>query len=220
MVKNTYYQRHKAQYKEYNKRSYITHNLRPDIIKAKDLKKEQQLQLKALKKQLKKEEYNRPGCLYPDLSFYSAHDKGCRCSSCCALWKEKRFLYFKNYSESILNRANDALRTRAKNRKETLNLDPVEKHLLLLVYIKSAIITQLRTKTHVDHIIPLNSEGSYSYKNTQILSKHDNLKKSSNGEHVATPLDLESHEEKALYEATIAKFSKKRKKIHCLALQI
>lgn len=213
MVKNTYYQRHKAQYKEYNKLVRIKHNLRPDIIEAKALKKQQQLQLKI-------EEYGRPGCLYPDLSFYSAHDKGCRCSSCCSLWKEKRSLYFKNYNQSVFTKAYNALRNRAKSRKETLNLDPVEKHLLLLVYIKSAIITQLRTKTHVDHIIPLNSEGSYSYKNTQILSEHDNLKKSHNREHVATPLDLETEEEKALYEATIEKFSKKTKKLHQLALGV
>jgi len=143
----------------------------------------------------------RPECEYPQLSPYTAWGRGCRCTACVAV----RQAHHKKMRNSLLIRAKDTMRNRARDAGVALPSDPQDRHALLCVYIKRSILAQDGIRCHVDHIVPLEHGGSHTAGNVRILTETENLRRRGNPEMECHPLDLTTPEQHIRYTEAVKK---------------
>ena len=145
----------------------------------------------------------RSGCLYPHQSPYTAWDKGCRCAECT----NTRKTHEKNMRNSVIRKAKDTMRNRARTGGVPMPSTPQEIHDLLCVYIKREILNESGIRCHVDHIIPLRQGGTHTANNVRILTEKENLSRNRNPNIQCTPLDLQTTEQHHQYQETLKKLA-------------
>ena len=145
----------------------------------------------------------RSECLYPHQSPYTAWEKGCRCAECTNTLKTHK----KNMRNSVLSKAKDSMRNRARTGGVPMPFTPQKVHDLLCVYIKREILNRSGIPCHVDHIIPLQHGGTHTADNVQILTEKENLLKNHNPDMKCTSLDLLTTEQHHQYQETLKKLA-------------
>lgn len=108
---------------------------------------------------------------------------------------------------SVIAKAKDAMRNRARTGGVPVPSTPQEIHDLLCVYIKREILNGSGIPCHVDHIVPLGQGGTHTADNVRILTQHENLSRNHNPDIQCTPLDLETHEHHHKYQEALKKIS-------------
>jgi hypothetical protein len=144
---------------------------------------------------------SRPGCTHPELSPYTAWEYGCRCTECTRVLVAHR----KRMRSTVLAKAKETMKTRARNAKVPMPSTPEQVHALLAVYIKRQILAQSGIRCHVDHITPLEHGGTHTADNVRILSEHQNLARRYAPDTECVALDLVTPDHWNLYHKTVKK---------------
>jgi 5-methylcytosine-specific restriction endonuclease McrA len=108
---------------------------------------------------------------------------------------------------SVLTKAKDTMKNRARTGNVPMPSTPQEIHDLLCVYIKRQILNESGIRCHVDHIIPLREGGTHTPNNVRILSEKENLSRNRNPNIQCTPLDLQTTEQHHQYQEALKKLA-------------
>lgn len=143
----------------------------------------------------------RPGCVHPHLSPYTAWDKGCRCTHCTSVQRQRR----NAIQKQVLPRAKDAMRNRARTGKTVLPSTPEQRNELLKVYIRAQILQAHGIPCHVDHIVPLEHGGTHTADNVRLLDPGTNVARRYTPDLPCVPLELTTPEQLREYTETLKK---------------